>query len=66
MEAYNGDLESIKELGQRYYYANGVEQDFDVAFGYFNQGIGLYDDASCHYYKGLILMRGFLGEHVAK
>ena len=63
-EANNGSLKAIKELGQRYFFANGVEQDFELALNFFNQGIYLYDDASCHYYKGRILLHGFLEDPV--
>ena len=58
VEAQNGQVTYIQQLGQRYLYGQGINQDFKEAFSYFELG-SRYNDSMCQYYLGEMLLNGW-------
>jgi TPR repeat protein len=58
VEAQNGQLNYIQQLGQRYLYGQGIEQDFNQAFYYFDMGSKM-NDSQCIYYLGEMYLNGW-------
>jgi TPR repeat protein len=58
VEAQNGQINYIQQLGTRYLYGQGIPQDFNQAFYYFDMGSKL-NDSSCIYYLGEMYLHGW-------
>jgi TPR repeat protein len=58
VEAENGHVNYIQQLGQRYLFGQGVPQDFQQAFYYFNIGKTKNDSTSI-YFLGEIYLNGW-------
>jgi TPR repeat protein len=63
VEAQNGQINYIQQLGQRYLYGQGIVQDFNQAFYYFQIGSRL-NDSTCIYYLGEMYLNGWGVEKV--
>jgi len=63
VEALNGQINYIQQLGQRYYYGQGIPQNFKEAFYYFEMGSKMNDSESI-YYLGEIYLNGWGVEKV--
>ena len=63
VEAENGHVNYIQQLGQRYLYGQGVNQDFKQALYYFNIG-KTKNDSSSTYYLGEMFLNGWGVEKV--
>jgi TPR repeat protein len=58
VEAQNGQIAYIQQLGQRYLYGQGIPQDFNQAFYYFGIGSKLNDSVSI-FYLGEMYLNGW-------
>jgi len=58
VEAQNGQITYIQQLGQRYLYGQGIPQDFNEAFYYFDLGSRM-NDSMCIYYLGEMYLNGW-------
>lgn len=58
VEAENGHVNYIQQLGQRYLFGQGVPQDFKQAFYYFNIGMTKNDSTSI-YFLGEMYLNGW-------
>jgi TPR repeat protein len=63
VEAQNGQISYIQQLGTRYLYGQGIPQDFNQAFYYFELGSRM-NDSSCIYYLGEMYLNGWGVEKV--
>jgi len=63
VEAANGNIQYIQQLGQRYLYGQGIAQDFDQSFYYFDIGSKLNDSLSI-FYLGELYLNGWGTEKV--
>ena len=52
-----GCAEAVRQLGERFYYGDGVEADMEMACQYFRAGADM-DDAACMYDLGVMIVRG--------
>lgn len=58
IEAGKGSIHHINHLGQRYYYGQGVEQNYNEAFNYYSQGTFMNDTTSM-FYLGEMYLNGW-------
>ena len=58
VEAHNGQINYIQQLGQRYLYGQGIPQDFDKAFYYYSMGARL-NDTTCMFYLAELYLNGW-------
>jgi TPR repeat protein len=63
VEAHNGHIDYIQQLGQRYLYGQGVPQDFKAAYYYYSMGAKM-NDTTCMYYLGELYLNGWGVEKV--
>jgi len=63
VEAANGNIQYIQQLGQRYLYGQGIPQDFHQSYLYFDLGSRLNDSLSI-FYLGELFLNGWGVEKV--
>lgn len=63
VEAENGQITYIQQLGQRYLYGHGIKQNFQEAFYYFEMG-SRFNDSESIYYLGEMYLNGWGVEKV--
>jgi TPR repeat protein len=63
VEAHNGHIDYIQQLGHRYLYGQGIVQDFQLAYYYFDMGAKI-NDTSCTFYLGELYLNGWGVEQV--